>query len=237
MRYGPIMRIDKMFYPRALFALILCFAFLGSEVFRADAGETKPRMCDFIDLNGHTVAFKPELYRRVCGLVRDYHPVEWDLGGNSAELPEFPFAKNGVDWSRVYASWRTNGWNTDVCLQFESLKQSDWVNIVTNEPGRLRVQEYRNDTKKIIWAIWSPTGNGKVFSLTLEPLPGRLVDAQHMPLTANPASLAAPPQVGVGLVEVQVDESPLYLFFENPQVKKRVQRSLQVADCGRQREG
>ena len=41
---------------------------------------SKPLMRDFIGINGHTVQFKPELYRPVCGLVRDYHPVEWDLG-------------------------------------------------------------------------------------------------------------------------------------------------------------
>ena len=450
MRYDPIMRINKTPCPRAFIALSICFAFLGSAVFRAGAGEARPRMGDFIGINGHTVSFKPELYRPVCGLVRDYHPVEWDLGGDSAELPGFPFAKNGVDWSRVYGSWRTNGWNTDVCLQFESLKQADWANIeadawsygkafahgfgpsgkrqlvdsveignepgkwsdadyarmfkamaagiragdpklkiatcnlttgksgdyeksvdcvagypelfdvlnvhsyaqlegwptwrrsfpedpklthylqdvtalcqwrdahapgktvwltefgydsstkppeqrgdfakwigvndtqqaqwlvrsllvfstmqverayiyffndedqpslhassgltrhfqpkpayhalshlrrvlgeyrfqnmVTNEAGRLRVQEYRNDAKEIVWAVWSPTGDGRVFATTLDHLPGRLVDAQHMPLTADPSALTAAPQLGTREIKVQVDESPLYLFFED----------------------
>ena len=414
-------------------------------------------MCDFIGINGHTVAFKPELYRPVCRFVRDYHPVVWDLGKNSPELPGFPFSKNGVDWSRVYGSWRTNGWDTDACLQFESLKQADWVNIeadawsygkafahefgpsgkrnlvgsveignelgkwsdadysrmfkamaagiragdpklkiatcnlttgksgeyaksvdcvagcpelfdvlnmhsyaqlegwptwrrsfpedpklthylpdvaalcqwrdahapgkpvwltefgydsstippqptgvfakwtgvndrqqaqwlvrsllvfstmaverayiyfyndedqpslhassgitrhfqpkpsyyalthlqrilgeyrfqniVTNEPGRLRVQEYRNDSKKIIWVVWSPTGEGKVFTATLNKIPGRLVDAQRMPLTSNPSSLADAPQVGAQQVKVQLDESPLYLEH----LSKRISDSI-----------
>ena len=75
MRYDPIMRINKTPCPRAFIALSICFAFLGSAVFRAGAGEARPRMGDFIGINGHTVSFKPELYRPVCGLVRDYHPV------------------------------------------------------------------------------------------------------------------------------------------------------------------
>jgi hypothetical protein len=86
-------------------------------------------MRDFIGLNGHTVQFKPELYRPVCGLARDYHPVEWDLGGNSAQLPPFPLAKNGVDWSRVYGSWRASGWNIDVSLMFESVPQTNWKSL------------------------------------------------------------------------------------------------------------
>jgi hypothetical protein len=86
-------------------------------------------MRDFIGIIGHTVVFKPELYRPVCGLVRDCHPVEWDLGRDSSELPGFPIAKNGVNWSQVYGSWRAQSWNIDVCLQFESVKQADWKNI------------------------------------------------------------------------------------------------------------
>ena len=93
------------------------------------AEEKSPLMRDFIGLNTHTVGFKPELYQPVCHLVRDYHPVEWDLGRNTAELPPFPFAKNRVDWSHVYGSWRENGWNIDACLMFETIKQQDWKSV------------------------------------------------------------------------------------------------------------
>src|SRR5208337_1017091 len=121
--------LPKTFRRGILPRLSLWFALLCSGVWLAGADEARPLMRDFIGINGHTIAFKPELYRPVCGLVRDYHPVEWDLGKDSAELPGFPFAKNGVDWNRVYGSWRTNGWSIDVCLQFESLPQADWANV------------------------------------------------------------------------------------------------------------
>jgi serine/threonine-protein kinase ATR len=436
----------------AIFAgLSLCSAFLWAGIFRAGAVGTPPLMRDFIGINGHTIAFKPELYRPVCGLVRDYHPVDWDLGNDPAELPGFPFAKNGVDWQQVYGAWRTNGWNTDVCLMFETVKRADWKNleadaraygrafahefgpsgqrrlvdsveignepgkwsdadytrlftamaegvragdpklkivtcnlttgksgdyeksvecvaqspelfdvlnlhtyaqlegwptwrrsfpedpklphylqdvtalchwrdehapgkpvwitefgydsstkspaktgdfakwvgvtdtqqaqwlvrsllvfsampverayiyffndddqpsvhasagitrhfqpkpsfyalthlqhvlgdyrfqrIVTNEAGRLRVQEYGNGSKRIIWTVWSPTGDGRSLTATLDNLPGRLVDAQHMPLTADSAAPPAVTQPNAGQVQVPVDESPLYLIFEKP---------------------
>lgn len=86
-------------------------------------------MRDFIGINGHTVQFKPELYQPVCRLVRDYHPVEWDLDKNTQELPRFPLAKNGVDWSKVYGSWRMRGWNIDACLMIETVQQRDWKSL------------------------------------------------------------------------------------------------------------
>lgn len=445
------MPVPKRICAIAFASLSLCLASLWSAGLCADAVEASPLMRDFIGINGHTVQFKPELYRPVCGLVRDYHPVEWDLGENTAELPPFPFAKNRVDWDHVYGSWRAQSWNIDACLMFESVKQADWKNvetdaksygkafawefgpsgkrklvnsveignepgkwsdadytimfkamaegiragdpklkivtcnlttgksgdyeksvecvakspelfdvlnihtyaqlegwptwrrsfpedpklphylkdveslcqwrdrhapgkpvwitefgydsstkppaqtgdfakwvgvtdtqqaqwlvrsllvfsalpverayiyffndddqpsvhgssgitrhfqpkpsfyalahlqrvlgdyrfqrIVTNDPDRLRVQEYRNDSKKIVWAVWSPTGEGKKISVTLEHLPGRLVDAQHMPLTAERPIQSAAVPVNAGKLTVDVDESPLYLTFAKP---------------------
>jgi hypothetical protein len=37
-----------------------------------------------------------------------------------------------------------------------------------------------------------------------------------MPLTANPAARPVATEAGARQVKVQVDESPLYLVFENP---------------------
>lgn len=73
--------------------------------------------------------FKPALYQPVASLARDYHPVEWDLGRQTAILPAFPFARNGVDWNKVYASWKEQGWRTDACLMFESVDRANWTNL------------------------------------------------------------------------------------------------------------
>jgi Mrp family chromosome partitioning ATPase len=86
---------------------------------------------------------------------------------------------------------------------------------VTNQPATLRVQEYRNDSNKIIWVAWSPTGEGKSFTALLDATPGRLLDAQHMPLDATELSAHLPAkQIAPSRVEVDVDESPVYLIFE-----------------------
>lgn len=107
----------------------LAFPCLAAVLLGTLHAEPRPLMRDFIGLNGHTVQFKPELYQPVARLARDYHPVEWDLGKETSTLPEFPFAKNRVDWSGVYGSWQKHGWSTNACLMFESIPQADWTDV------------------------------------------------------------------------------------------------------------
>jgi len=127
-------------------------------------------MRDFIGLNGHTVQFKPELYQPVGRLVRDYHPVEWDLGANPAVLPPFPLAKNGVDWSRVYGSWRDKDWRIDACLMFESVKRTNWANID---------QDARNYGRAFA-AEFGPSGKRPlVESVEIGNEPGKWSDADY----------------------------------------------------------
>ena len=92
--------------------------------------EDKPRplMRDFIGLNGHTVQFRPALYAPVAKLVRDYHPLAWDVGDDTSFATTFPLARNKVDWSKVYGSWLKDGLRIDACLIFDDLKPGDWKN-------------------------------------------------------------------------------------------------------------
>jgi exo-beta-1,3-glucanase (GH17 family) len=87
-----------------------------------------PLFRDLVGINGHTVAFKPELYKPVCGVVRDYHPVKWDLAEDTSKLPDWPFAKNKVSWEQVYGSWHKAGLRISVCLQFDDMK-SQWKDM------------------------------------------------------------------------------------------------------------
>jgi len=147
----------------------------------AGAGEARPLMRDFIGLNGHTVQFKPELYQPVGRLARDYHPVEWDLGQRTAELPPFPFAKNRVDWSKVYGSWQAQGWNIDACLMFESVPQTNWANVEPDARayGHAFAQEFGPSGKrKLVEAVeignepgkWSDDDYSRIFRAMAEGL-------------------------------------------------------------------
>jgi hypothetical protein len=80
------------------------------------------------------------------------------------------------------------------------------------------VQEYRNGTDRIAWAVWSPTGEGKRFTATLDPTLGKLLNAERMPLAAEarPVRPLATQQAD-GRIDADVDESPLYLIFQRRQ--------------------
>src|SRR5512140_3208458 len=140
-----------------------------------------PLMRDFVGINGHTVQFRPELYRPICSVVRDYHPVEWDLGSKTSELPPFPFAKNRVDWGKVYGSWRERGWTIDACLMFETVQRTNWANLETDARayGEAFAREFGPSGKrKLIQAVevgnepgkWSDADYTRVFRAMAEGL-------------------------------------------------------------------
>ncbi len=111
---------------RALIAF--CASVFPSCVAPALAGP--PTMREFLGLCGHTVQFKPALYAPVCGWVRDYHPVDWDLSGDTSVLPAWPEAKNRVNWQEVYGSWRAAGLKTTASLMFENIPREKWKNLL-----------------------------------------------------------------------------------------------------------
>lgn len=168
-------------------------AFLVALV-HAHAAEVRPLMGDFIGLNGHTVQFKPGLYRPIARLARDYHPVEWDLGQKTSEPPPFPFAKNRVEWSHVYGSWRDSGWDIDACLMFESVPQTNWANIEADAKayGEAFAREFGPSGKrKLVHSVeignepgkWSDTNYARMFKAMAEGI--RAGDAKLKIATCN----------------------------------------------------
>jgi hypothetical protein len=155
---------------RGLWLLFGGVVVLIAGTFPATAGEARPLMRNFIGINGHTVQFKPQLYEPVCRLARDYHPVEWDLDKSTSELPPFPLARNGVDWSQVYGSWRTNGWDIDACLMFETIRQQDWTHLEAD--ARAYGEAFARE--------FGPSGKrGLVDSVEIGNEPGKWSDADY----------------------------------------------------------
>ncbi len=154
-------------------------------------------MAEFIGINGHTVQFQPKLYRRVAGMVRDYHPVEWDLGLETAVLPPFPQAKNGVDWSRVYGSWQRERWNVDACLMFETIPLPKWKELEANARayGAAFAREFgRSGKRKLVDSVeignepgkWSDGDYTRMFRAMAASI--RAADPQLKIVTCNLAT-------------------------------------------------
>jgi hypothetical protein len=103
-------------------------ALLGCLTFQDPA--PRPVMGEFMGINGHTIQFKPDLYSKVCRKVRDYHPIDWDLGKDSDFVTPFPFARNRVQWeSQVYGPWKKHGFESDVSVMFDTYPPETWKNL------------------------------------------------------------------------------------------------------------
>ena len=85
---------------------------------------------------------------------------------------------------------------------------------VVQRKDDLYIYEFEEaDTKKRIWVAWSPTGSGRVTPQNLSGLPGKVTRAERMPLTPGTPAPARFVNGKAGTVQVEVSESPLYLFL------------------------
>lgn len=95
--------------------------------------------------------------------------------------------------------------------------------LVADEPGRLRVQEFAHekDAESVVWAVWSPTGEGVRFRHALKEAPGELVAAERMPLSGGEklSGTDVARQNADGTIEVEVSESPAYLVIKKKSVR------------------
>lgn len=104
-------------------------ALTTSACLESDRAKPKPLLRDFIGLNVHTVQFKPELYRPVAKLLRDYHGFNWDVGDETNYVLRFPHARNGVNWETLYGDWKKAGYSVDVCVQFDAILPPKWTDL------------------------------------------------------------------------------------------------------------
>jgi hypothetical protein len=152
--------------------------FVALAVWAIGAAGAAPVFRDFMGVNGHTVQFKPQLYQPVATLVRDYHPVEWDLGGDSDFATEFPFARNRVSWESVYGSWKEDGWRVDVSLMFESLPREKWKDLA---------KDARNYGERFAKALGPSSQLALVESVEIGNEPGKWSDADYRVMFENMA--------------------------------------------------
>jgi hypothetical protein len=113
----------------ARLALLLGTVFAGPGEGADAPASAKPLFREFMGVCSHTIQFKPDLYAPACRAVRDYHPLDWDTGDDTGFSPPFPFARNGVDWRKVYGSWRAAGYETDVSLMFDNRPAKSWKDL------------------------------------------------------------------------------------------------------------
>ncbi len=90
---------------------------------------TKPLLRDFIGLNTHTVQFRPDLYKPVTRLLRDYHGLNWDVGEETPQPPTFPMSRNGVNWEELYGKWVRAGYEINASIMLGRTPPDAWKDM------------------------------------------------------------------------------------------------------------
>lgn len=119
----------------------------------AGTAKPKPLFKDFMGINGH-FTFKPELYRQVGRLVRNYHNVNWDVKQPGDPIT-VPVCVNKVNWKRdVYGRWQKAGYETDICIQFSGFQADakDYQRFWTGQ------EQWCHDYGKAMAAYFGPSG-------------------------------------------------------------------------------
>lgn len=166
------------------------------------AEKPRPLMRDFIGLCVHTVQFKPELYRPVTRLLRDYHPVKWDLGQPMSFTPPFPKARNGVDWSALYGKWKAAGNRTHASLMFDDMAPAEWGDVPRNAALY----------GKALAEAFGPSSAGLLEAAEIGNEPGKYDDASYRALFEAMAGAIrrADPKMRIGPCAVNLGPSGRY---------------------------
>ena len=160
---------------RILLIAFLVFAFV---IAAEEKPAPKPLLKEFLGLCTHTIQFRPKLYQPICRLARDYHPVQWDLGKDSDHVPEFPFARNRVNWESVYGSWKDAGFEASASLMFESIPQKEWKDVARDT----------YNYGKAFAKFFGPSGEKKLLSaVEIGNEPGKWNDASYRVVLENMA--------------------------------------------------
>lgn len=136
------------------------------------AAAERPLLRDIMGINGH-FTFKPQLYRPLCRLVRNYHNIDWDVR-KPGDAPTLPRCVNKVDWvANLYGPWNAAGFETDVCLQFNEFAKDGYQALWQGQ------EEWCTRYGRAVAACFADNGGRRLAtSYEIGNEPGRRFDAE-----------------------------------------------------------
>jgi len=151
----------------------------------ATAKPNQPLFRDFIGINGH-FTFKPELYRQVSRLARNYHNLNWDVRRPGDPIT-LPICVNQVNWKNdVYGRWQKAGFETDICIQFSGFQADtgDYQRVWNGKEG------WCHDYGKALAVGFGPSGQGQLCtSIEIGNEPGSKFDRSVFKAVFKPMAL------------------------------------------------
>lgn len=98
---------------------------------------------------------------------------------------------------------------------YKTLGDYRFAKVVKAVPGDVYVYEFVHgmDSKRRVWAIWSPTGTDRKSMATLDAIPGKVEKAEQMPLIAGAPYPVRYTPGGKKGITLNIDETPVYVWF------------------------
>jgi len=98
---------------------------------------------------------------------------------------------------------------------YELLGDMRFRRVIQKKEGELCIYEFEHGehSGRIIWAVWSPTSNGRSADIQVENLPGTFRNSETMSRTEAGSQPAKVQEVIPGVLSLNVSESPVYLHF------------------------
>src|ERR1700722_16162961 len=113
----------------------------------------RPLFRDFMGINGH-LYFKPELYRQVCRLARNYHNIDWDVN-EAGDSITITVTANHINWkTNAYGALKQNRFETDICPPFGKFGEGD-PNLKDVWKGK---EQWMFDYGKRMASFYGPSG-------------------------------------------------------------------------------
>lgn len=179
----------------------------------------RPLLREFIGLNVHTVLFKPEQYRPVTRLLRNYHPFNWDIGKDTSHAPSYPFAVNRVNWEELYGGWKKAGYDVNASVMFDDTLPPKWKDL----PSDAYAYGF------IFGRFFGPSGSRKlVSSVEIGNEPGDYSDEAYRTLFLNAAQGIRKADPHLKIVTCAADVAPSAKYHKSLTVFKGLEAYYDV---------
>jgi len=167
----------------------------------------RPEMVDLIGVNIHAGAIYQNaplpgtysLYSPVTALLRDYHPMNWDVTDTS-DSTNFPYDKwNWINWSTLYGQFTSRGFAINACVQVDQFGDGQWDDAADDAYAY----------GAAFASAFGPTyGSGVVSSVQIGNEPANMSDQLYITVFENMAEGIRDTDSALMIVTCNVQNSP-----------------------------
>ena len=179
----------------------------------AQGEDERPLMRDFMGMNVHVaqifdrgVEGVPEMFRPATSLIREYHPVNFDIA-SPGEPTNFPHDQwKWINWDELYEPWVEQGYRINAVLMFDGFTDEAWDDPAgaARAYGRAFAEHFGPSV-----------GNGLVASVQLGNEPGNISDGLFKTIFKNMAEGVREVDPALPIVTPNVTRGPSHQYAKS----------------------